>query len=323
MKERPRHIPAEYLELTLLVVKEFSGWRADRFVAHKITRLSRNKVQRILKSLAFDQNGKPIKPNRVLRTGDSVVLYKEPPDEPEVNKDIKIIYEDEWYIAVDKPPRLPVHPTAKYLKNTLTYLLEEMYGKENRPNLIHRLDAETSGIVLCAKSLDAERVGKGLFAKRQVQKQYLAIVDGVLDPEEGRIEVPISPDPTTIIKARMWCGDPGGLPALTEYRTLQNNDRRSLLLLKPRTGRQHQLRVHLKHLGHIIVGDKLYNQDQDLFLDYMQEGLSDAIVARAGHYRQALHAHTLSFVHPFTNDAICIESPLPDDIKPLMTQTPV
>ncbi|MBN2341346.1 MAG: RluA family pseudouridine synthase [Deltaproteobacteria bacterium] len=318
MKERPSHIPPEYLELILPVVKEFSGWRADRFVAHKIPRLSRSKVQRILKTLAFDQNGKPVKANRILRTDDHVVLYKEPPDEPDVCRDIRIIYEDDWYIAVDKPPRLPVHPTAKYLKNTLTYLLEELYGAENRPNLTHRLDSETSGIVLCAKTLDAERLAKGLFARRKVQKVYLAIIDGVISPESGRIEAPISPDPTTIIKARMWCGDPNGLPALTEYETLKHANGRSLLRMRPRTGRQHQLRVHLKHKGHIIVGDKLYAADQDLFLDYMQEGLSPSIIERAGHERQALHAHTLSFEHPYTRKPVNIESPLPEDMQRLI-----
>ncbi|MBN2530686.1 MAG: RluA family pseudouridine synthase [Deltaproteobacteria bacterium] len=318
MIDRPQHIPEEYLELTIPVVKEFAGWRADRFVAHKIPRLSRNKVQRILKSLAFDQTGKPIKPNRMLRTDDVVILYKEPPDEPEVCKDIQIIYEDDWYIAVDKPPRLPVHPTAKYLKNTLTYLLEEMYGAKNRPQLVHRLDAETSGIVLCGKTLDSERAAKGLFARRKVQKEYLAIIDGFLEPEKGRIEAPISPDPTTIIKARMWTGDPEGLPALTEYETLKKSDTRSLLLMKPRTGRQHQLRVHLRHMGHIIVGDKLYAEDPELFLDYMQEGLSDSIITRAGHFRQALHAHKLRFCHPFTGEETEILSPLPADMQPLL-----
>lgn len=287
-------------------------------MAHKIPRLSRNRVQRILKSFAFDQTGKPIKPNRMLRTDDVVIIYKEPPDEPDVCKDVRIIYDDDWFIAVDKPPRLPVHPTAKYLKNTLTYILEEMYGAESRPQLVHRLDAETSGIVLCGKTLDAERTGKGMFARRQVEKEYLAIINGILSPETGRIEAPISPDPRTIIKARMWTGDPEGLPALTEYETLKKTATRSLLRLKPRTGRQHQLRVHLKHMGHIIVGDKLYAEDEDLFLDYMQEGLSDSIIARAGHFRQALHAHKLTFVHPYTGKTVCIESPLPEDMEPLL-----
>lgn len=318
MIDRPKHIPPEYLELTLPVVKEFSGWRADRFVAHKIPRLSRNRVQRILKTLAFDQNGKAIKPNRILRTKDLVVLYKEPPDEPEVCRDIRIIFEDEWFVAVDKPARLPVHPTAKYLKNTLTYLLEQLYGSNHRPNLVHRLDAETSGIVLCAKSLDAERIAKGLFAKRKIQKQYLGIIEGHIEPPEGRIEAPISPNPHTIIKARMWCGDESGLPALTEYSTVARYGTKSLLLLKPRTGRQHQLRVHLKHLGHLILGDKLYAQDESLFLDYMQDGPTDEIIARAGHTRQALHAHKLSFIHPFSQESMCIESPLPADMQMLL-----
>ena len=318
MFERPSTIPAHFIELTLPVVKEFSSWRADRFVCHKIPRLSRNRVQKILRSLAFDQNGRAVKPNRNLKTGDIIILYKEPPDEPDVNTDFTIIYEDEWYIAVDKPPGLPVHPTARYLKNTLTHLLALRFKGETPPTLVHRLDSETSGIVLCAKTKDAERKGKLLFEQRKIKKQYKALVRGVVNPSSGIIDAPLAPNPNTIIKARMWCGSINGQQALTEYKTVKSGNNKTFLLLKPRTGRQHQLRVHLNYIGHTIIGDKLYGDDEEIFLDYMQDGLTDDIVKRAGHFRHALHAFKLEFVHPFTNNDVVIECSVPDDIKYLI-----
>ena len=321
MLDRPASIPEDYIEIVFDIVKEFSGWRLDRFIAHRIPRLSRTRIQRIIKSCVFDETGQLLRPNRVLKCGEQIYLYKMPPDEPPVCREFSVVFEDEWFLAVDKPPLLPVHPTARYYKNTLTALLNETYG-EDAPRLVHRLDSETSGLVLCAKTRDAERLGKGLFAERKVVKQYIAVVRGLVSPPSGRIEAPLSPNPHSFIKARMWCGDPDGLPSLTEYRTLAQQGDRTLLLLKPRTGRQHQLRVHLDHIGHTIVGDKLYGPDESLFVDYMSDGLTPQIISRAGHRRQALHAASLCFMHPITQRRLCIETPAPADFGALFDISP-
>jgi len=318
MLERPSHIPDDYIEIVFDIVKEFAGWRLDRFIAHRIPRLSRTRIQRIIKACVFDELGNPLRPNRTLKCGEQIYLYKIPPDEPAVCREFGVVFEDEWFLAVDKPPLLPVHPTARYYKNTLTALLDERYG-DAAPRLVHRIDSETSGIVLCAKNIEAERLGKALFADRKVQKQYVAVVRGIVAPSSGRIEAPLAHNPHSFIKARMWCGDPDGLPSLTEYSTIAPLIDRTFVLLKPRTGRQHQLRVHLDHIGHPIVGDKLYGPDETLFLDYMSDGLTDGIIARAGHRRQALHAATLQFIHPITKKPLLIESPIPDDFKELFT----
>jgi len=274
-------------------------------------------VQRILKSSAFDEEGNPVKANRILRAGERITIYKRPPEEPDAPRDFGVLLEDEWLLAVDKPPCLPVHPSARYYKNTLTALLEERYGRP-RPVITHRLDSETSGIVLCAKGLDAERAVKRLFADRLVRKTYLAVVAGALDPPAGRIEAPIASDPSSAIHVKMWCGDPAGLPSLTEYRTLEVGGGRSLVELKPRTGRQHQIRAHLAHVGHPVVGDKMYGPDETIFLEYLETGPSDDLAARAGHRRQALHAAALELVHPYTKAEVRIESPLPEDIRGLI-----
>ncbi|MCK9460170.1 MAG: RluA family pseudouridine synthase [Proteobacteria bacterium] len=317
MVERPEHVDPEFIELTFVVAREFSGWRADRYIAHRVPRLSRTRVQRILKENAFDEAGLAVKPNRVLRAGERITVYKRPPEEPDTPRSFGVLVEDEWLLAVDKPPCLPVHPTARYFKNTLTALLEERYGKPH-PMIAHRLDSETSGIVLCVKGIDAERAIKGMFADRKMSKTYLAVVTGALDPPAGRIEAPLSSDASSAIRVKMGCRDPDGLPSLTDYRTIEVRGERSLVELHPRTGRQHQIRAHLAHVGHPIVGDKMYGPDETLFLEYIETGPTDELVRRAGHRRHALHAAELAFVHPFTKEPIRIVSPLPEDIAGLL-----
>jgi len=316
-KQRPPGIEPDYIEIELVVAREYAGWRADRYVAQRIPRLSRTRVQRILKDLAFDEQGRRVKPNRQLRAKERITIYKPLPDEPEVVRDFGVIHEDQWLICVDKPAGLPVHPTARYFRNTLTSLLSERYG-ENRPVLAHRLDSETSGVLLCAKDLPTERALKQMFARREVSKTYLAVARGVLEPPTGRIEASIGSDPVSAIRVKMGCDVPAGLPALTNYRVLRPLDDRCLLELSPRTGRQHQLRVHLAHIGHPIVGDKMYGPDESLFLDYIDEGPSPGIIERAGFPRQALHAARLTFTHPHTGEPVEVESPLPDDIRSLL-----
>ncbi len=318
MTERPEHIPEEFIEISLPVSREYSGWRADRFVALRIPRLSRTRVQRILERFAFDDDGRPFKASRALREGERITIFKPPPDEPDVPRDFGVVFEDEWFLAVDKPPGLPVHPTARFLHNTLTGLLDERYGTR-RPVLVHRLDSETSGLVLCARTLEAERAAKRLFADRKVRKTYLALVRGAPEPPAGSIEAPIGPDRESVIRVKMGCRDTGGLPALTEYRTLETRGGVSLVEARPRTGRQHQIRVHLAHLGYPIVGDKMYGPDENLFLEYVEHGPSEDLARRAGHRRQALHAARLELTHPFTGAALVIEAPLPRDLADLLS----
>jgi 23S rRNA pseudouridine1911/1915/1917 synthase len=318
VKQRPPGIDEQMIELEFRVAREFAGWRADRFVALKIPRLSRTRVQRILKQHAFAEDGSPIKPNRTLKENERITIYKPLPDEPPVTRDFAVLFEDDWLLAVNKPAGLPVHPTARYYRNTLTALLSERYG-EPRPVLTHRLDSETSGVLLCAKGLETERALKRMFAERKVAKRYLAVVAGLPDPPSGRIEAALGPDPDSVVRVKMGCDVADGLPALTEYETLETGADRALLRLKPRTGRQHQLRAHLAHLGHPIVGDKMYGPDERLFLDYIEGGLSkEDIVRRSGHHRQALHAAVLTLTHPATGKETRLESPLPDELRRLL-----
>ncbi len=311
--KRPVEIESHWLTLRFEVKREQAGRRADIFISTQIPRLSRTRVKQIIEKAAFDSSGNRLKPNRVVHEGDIITIYRPPPPEPEVPRYFEVLYEDEWILGVDKPAGLPVHPTARYHTNTLTALLRDVYG-ENRPTLAHRIDSETSGVLLCAKTKEAERRLKLMFAKRQIQKTYLAIVFGTPAPKEGRIEVALGPDLDGPVKVKMACR-PDGMPSLTEYRVLEQGQKRSLVECVPRTGRQHQIRAHLSHIGHPIVGDKMYGEDSSLFLDYVDQGVTPDISARAGAPRHFLHAASLTFTHPLSGESLTIESPLPEDMR--------
>ena len=312
MTDRPEQIGPDWLALQFEVKREHAGWRADIFVSNQIPRLSRTRVKRILTRCAFDESGKPVKPNRTLFEGERITIYRPPPEEPDVPRHFGILYEDDWILAINKPPGLPVHPTARYHLNTLTALLKEQYG-ENRPILAHRIDSETSGVLILAKTKTAERVLKKRFADRLVQKRYLAIVRGCPAPDAGRIEVSLGPDPEGPVKVKMVARE-DGLPALTEYRTVIRLKDAALVECLPRTGRQHQIRAHLSHLGNPIIGDKMYGPDPTLFLDYVDKGPTEEVLSRAGAKRHFLHAAAISFLHPSGDAPLNVECPLPDDM---------
>lgn len=312
-EELPENIGADWIRLEFIVRREHAGWRADLFISNQIPRLSRTRVQKILKKAAFDEHGLPIKPNRSVREGERICIYRPPPEEPEVPREFGVLYEDDSILVIDKPAGLPVHPTARFHRNTLTALLRERYGEE-RPILAHRLDSETSGALLTAKTREAERLLKVMFARRQIQKLYLAIVRGIPEPPHGRIESALGPDTEGPVKVKMACRT-DGLPALTEYRIVQALASVCLLECRPRTGRQHQIRAHLAHIGHPIVGDKMYGPDPLLFLDYLEQGASPDIISRAGAKRHYLHAAALSFEHPIEKRPMTIKSPIPEDMS--------
>ncbi len=311
-RARPPGIDDDWLKLEFVVRHEHSGWRADLFISHQIPRLSRTRVQKILSRSAFDTKGRRVKPNRAVAEGDRIIIYRPPPEEPEVPRHFGILYEDADLLGIDKPAGLPVHPTARYHLNTLTALLRERYG-DAPPILAHRIDSETSGVLLLAKTKRAERLLKVMFARREIRKRYLAIVKGVPDPAAGRIEVPLGPDQAGPVKVKM-APDPEGLPALTQYRVLDALGDTALLECRPRTGRQHQIRAHLAHLGHPIVGDKMYGDDPALFLEYIEQGATSEIIERAGAPRHFLHASSVAFAHPTEGRSMTIESPLPEDM---------
>jgi len=252
-----------------------------------------------------------------VRNGETVLLVRPQFEEPHVPLFFDVLYEDAAVLAVDKPAGLPVHPSATYHKNTLTFLLRERFG-EDPPQIAHRLDRETSGVLLCARTADAERALKNAFETRRVSKRYLAIVRGVIPQDEGRIELPIdqAKEGLHILMEVTPAGE--GCASATRFRVLARSSHATLVALAPESGRQHQIRVHLGALGFPIIGDKLYGPEGvEPFLDYIDNGMTDELCQRLGHHRQALHAYELTFEHPSTGDNLTLHAPLPDDLMAL------
>jgi 23S rRNA pseudouridine1911/1915/1917 synthase len=245
------------------------------------------------------------------------VLVRPPFEEPNVPLFFDVLYEDDDVLALDKPAGLPVHPSATYHKNTLTYLLKQRFG-ENAPQIAHRLDRETSGLLLCGRTRAAERDLKNSFENRRVRKRYLAIVRGVLPEDSGRIELPIDRAREGLHILMEVTPEGEGYPALTRYRVVARKEDSTLVALAPQSGRQHQLRVHLSALGFPIIGDKLYGPEgPEPFLDYIETGMTDALRRRLGHDRHALHAYELEFMHPARGEPMTLRAPFASDLARL------
>ena len=314
MEGDPTNVPGEreIMPLSLRVPPECDGWRLDHFLKHRIRRLSRTKICTIIEEQVRLSTGRVPRPALLVRTGDAIHIDRPAPIEPEVPRHFGILAEDEHFLAIDKPAGLPMHTTAKFWKNTLVALLRERYPTE-RLQICHRIDRETSGVLLIARTAQAASFLKRGFAQRLMKKTYLALVRGVPAEASGTIDAPMRLlDTRTHI---MMGVEPDGLPAVTHYTVRTAFANHALVEAAPETGRQHQIRVHLAHLGHPIVGDKMYGAGEQAFMEYCDGGLSPELLERFdGLGRHALHAARLIFPHPVTHEPITVESPLPDDL---------
>jgi 23S rRNA pseudouridine1911/1915/1917 synthase len=281
---------------------DIAGERLDRFVAARTPGLSRTHAQELIDAGLVTVNGRPARSSLKLSRGDRVLVTvpPEPPShlQPE-DLPLNIVYEDGDVIVIDKPAGLAVHPSPGHPGHTLanallSYLpsLAEEPGSL-RPGLVHRLDKDTSGLLVVAKNRPAQADLSGQFKSRSVSKAYLALVKGRLSPESGIIEADIGRDPRN--RQRMAVVT-RGRQARTEYRVVRYIRDYSLLEIRPETGRTHQIRVHLAAIGYPVVGDATY-------------GVKSPHVGR-----QFLHASRLAFRLPSTGRYVEFESPLPPDL---------
>jgi 23S rRNA pseudouridine1911/1915/1917 synthase len=302
----------EIIELDIPVPSECEGWRLDHFLKRRIGRLSRTKIQRIIREQITFPDGRKARPSAAVHAGEVLLLRRPAPIEPEVPRDFAILYEDASVMVIDKPAGLPMHTTAKFWKNTLTALLRERYPDEPM-QMAHRIDRETSGVLLIARTREAASFLTLAFAHRRVRKTYLAVVVGQ-PPDEGLIDQPIK---LVDSPSRVMMGPaPDGLPAVTRFRVVERFAAHALVEAFSETGRQHQIRVHFAHLGHALVGDKLYAGGEDFFMRACDEGMSpEMLEAVGGLPRHALHAHRLTFPHPDTRAEQTVESPLAPDLR--------
>ena len=283
--------------------------RLDRYLAAQLPDHSRSEVQRWIKEGLARVNALPAKASQSLEPGDVVTLTIPEPPPTELQPEaipLTILYEDADVIAIDKPAGMVVHPAAGHASGTLVNALLyhfpdiEGVGEGGRPGIVHRLDKDTSGIILVAKNPRAHRYLQAQFKARTVEKTYLALVHGHVSPKEGLIDAPIGRHPRHRQRMAVTPADKGR-EAQTEYKVLAFYGPATLVEAHPLTGRTHQIRVHFASIGHPVVGDPLY-------------GRKDAY----GLGRHFLHAHRLRFRRPSDEAIVELESPLPPELEALL-----
>jgi 23S rRNA pseudouridine1911/1915/1917 synthase len=298
---------------TLSIQADEAGIRLDRYLTLVLTGISRTTIQQLILGGEVLVNGHTGKSGYALRIGDEVqVMSLNMPGKvtnimPQ-SLPLDIVYEDKDLLVVNKAAGMVVHPAAGHHDDTLVNALIARYpdiqseDSELRPGIIHRLDKDTSGLIIVARNAATHSALADQMKRHEIVKRYLALVEGVVALDQGSIDAPIGRNPRhrqqmaiTVVKSRA---------ARTHFRVQERFDRHTLLLLELETGRTHQIRVHLKAIGHPIVGDPVYG--------------SGSINRAATLKRQFLHAYQLKFTHPTTGYVVNLEAPLPEDLQALL-----
>jgi 23S rRNA pseudouridine1911/1915/1917 synthase len=312
---------ADEIDVPFEVLSHEDGMRADVFLSNRLRRMSRSLAARIIRqgSLRKEPGGPLTKPATRVFVGEKILLKRKKLEEaPTDDLVIPVVYQDEALVAVSKPGNLVVHPTASAYHRTLIRIMRSRLG-DARLDLAHRIDKETSGLVLMVKDPAIASVMTQKFAGRDVAKTYLAIVKGVVEQDSFSLDRPMRLVPESESGVIMEIGGEGAMPSLTEVRVLGRGDDASLVEARPKTGRQHQIRLHLADAGHPIIGDKLYLGGESFFIEALQPGFPiEEVIDRVGHERQALHAYRAAFDHPTTRAPLSLQAPLPPDLEALL-----
>ncbi len=300
--------------------------RVDKFLMNFVENATRNKIQQAAKEGSVWVNEVPVKSNYKVKPNDVVrVMFSHPPYEQLLtpqNIPIDVVYEDDDLLVVNKEAGMVVHPGhGNYegtLINALIYHFENLpNNSSDRPGLVHRIDKDTSGLLVVAKTEAAmTHLAKQFFDKTS-KREYVALVWGNIEEDLGTIEGNIGRHPKNRLQNTVWDGDEAdkGKPAVTHFEVIERLGYVTLVKCKLETGRTHQIRVHMKHIGHTLFNDERYGGDKILkgttFTKYKQ--FVDNCFKTLP--RQALHARTLGFVHPTTNKEMFFEAPIPSDIN--------
>ena len=241
-----------------------------------------------------------------MKDGDILTVHIQEPESspniPPVKLPLDIVYEDEDIVVVNKPAGMPVHPSLNNYENSLANGLMYYYQEQGKPFIFrctNRLDRDTSGLTVVAKHMVSSSILSSMGMRHEITREYLAIVRGALKPSEGTIDAPIGRTGSSLIERKIDFEN--GERAVTHYRVVEEQNGHSLVSLILETGRTHQIRVHMKYIGHPLVGDYLYNPDME-YID-----------------RQALHSHRLSFTHPVTGEKMEFTAPLPTDMRKILS----
>jgi 23S rRNA pseudouridine1911/1915/1917 synthase len=315
---RPAGVHEDAILKIYRVPAECAGMRLDVFMRTQLRNTSRTRARAIIEQSAHAADGRALRANDRVKTDERIALWREPFEELDEIA-LPIVYEDEHLMAIDKPPLVTVHPTARYHKNTVIERL-----RKARPGqflaLIHRIDRETSGVLMLAKHIEAERAFKRLLEDRShggedsVKKAYVAVTHGI--PDVACCELPVELDTENSLRVKMRIAAAGtGLHARTGIEVLATRGNYALCRLALHTGRQHQIRLHLAALGCPVVGDKLYGPDERMLARAADGELTQDDLQLLEHPRQLLHAECYDFSHPMTQAPLHLSAPLPRDLQ--------
>jgi 23S rRNA pseudouridine1911/1915/1917 synthase len=318
--EPPFNIPPIEIEAR----PEDAGQRLDKFVSERIGTVSRSRVKGLILEGFLRRNGVPaIDPAEAVKAGHYVLSQPAVVDaQPQGEAiDLAVLYEDKYLLVLDKPAGLVVHPAPGNPDGTLVNALIAHCGEslsgiggERRPGIVHRLDKDTSGIMVVAKTEPVLTALSAAFAARDIERQYRALCWGLPNPAAGEVEGDIGRDPRD--RKRMAVVSRNGKTALTKYRTLQGFGLAAgLLAVNLATGRTHQIRVHLAHIGHPLIGDPVYLKRKPAASQYLAEPARGLALDFP---RQALHAEILGFMHPVSRENLRFETPPPTDFQHLL-----
>ena len=288
--------------------------RLDNLIVRKIPGLSRSYIQKLINNKFVLINGFPVSKNYRIKTSDLIEIPDidacKPADElVPLEKSLKIIYEDNYILAISKEPKMSVYPSAGNnmftLANAIVFYLKkqaEIFEDSLRPGIVHRLDKDTSGIILIAKDKATQLKLSALFHDRKISKCYYALAWGNFNEEKGHIDLPVGRSKTD--RKKMSVSPTAGRESVTDFKVIERFDKCTLLEVSPKTGRTHQIRVHLSYINHPVIGDALYGNRE-----------SDSLAKVIGLKRQFLHAKAISFNHPFTGEKIELKDRLPGDLN--------
>ena len=308
---------------TIIVSDEEDQVRLDSFLVSHFAKHSRVRLQRAISRGDVLVDGQKVKSSTRLKPGQSVVCQPiEVPSEGPIPEDIPLdlIFEDEHLVAINKPPAMVVHPAKGHWSGTLTAALAFHFkslssiGGPTRPGIVHRLDRDTSGVILIAKTDQAHATLSKQFQDRTVEKEYHAIVTPAPDLDRDVIDKPIGNHPYQREKKAIRENHASSRAASSMYEVLERLNGFALVAVKPKTGRTHQIRVHMAHIGSPVACDRLYSGRARLTVNDLNRDGDETILIE----RQALHARKISFDHPSSGQRMTLESEIPDDMTRLL-----